>query len=214
MSWSGIVRSDARRSERTNSTSARFLFDMRRFLDRLYRASGFIAGILVLVLALAVLAQIFGRLVGVVVPGVIQGAGFLMVAIVFLALAYTQAASEHIRVSLVIENVSERWNWWIELWCLTFSACIIAYYAVYSGQQAWESWLFNYSSDGMVAIPTSIPQGIMTVGLAIFCIRLIDDLFRLTRTKTPQYLATKGTVAHRASPDDVGTDKQDTKLRK
>ena len=186
---------------------------MRRFLDRLYRASGFVAGMLVLVLALAVLSQIFGRLVGVVVPGVIQGAGFLMVAIVFLALAYTQAASEHIRVSLVIENVSERWNWWIELWCLTFSACIIAYYAVFSGQQAWESWLFNYSSDGMVAIPTSIPQGIMTLGLAIFCIRLVDDLFRLIRTKTPQYLTAKGTVAHRTSPDDIGTDKQDSQPR-
>ena len=184
---------------------------MRRFLDRLYRASGYLAGTLVLVLALAVLAQIFGRLVGIVVPGVIQGAGFLMVAIVFLALAYTQAAAEHIRVSLVIENVGERWNWWIELWSLTFSACIIAYYAVYSGQQAWESWLFNYSSDGMVAIPTSIPQGIMTVGLAIFCIRLIDDLIRLTRTNTPLYFSPKGTAALRTSRDDMGTDKQDTK---
>ena len=187
---------------------------MRRFLDRLYRASGLVAGVLVLVLALAVLAQIFGRLVGIVVPGVIQGAGFLMVAIVFLALAYTQAAAEHIRVSLVIENVSERWHWWIELWCLTFSACIVAYYAVYSGQQAWESWLFNYSSDGMVAIPTCIPQAIMTLGLAIFCVRLVDDLFRLTLTKTPLYLTSNGTVAARTRPDDVGSGKQNTKPRR
>jgi TRAP-type C4-dicarboxylate transport system permease small subunit len=185
---------------------------MRRFLDWLYRASGLVAAILLLVLGLAVLAQIFGRLIGVVVPGVIQGAGFLMVATVFLALAYTHAEAEHIRVSLVIENVSQRWRWWIELWCLAFSACIAAYYTVYSGQLAWESWLFNYSSDGLVAIPTSIPQAVMALGLAIFCVRLVDELFQLARAKTPLYFESSGTGAHRTKPDEIESGKHNTRL--
>ena len=186
--------------------------DMRRFLDSLYRTSGLVAAMLLLALVLAVLAQVFGRLFGVVVPGVTQGAGFLMAATIFLALAYTHAAAEHVRVSLVIEKVSDKWRRWIEVWCLAFGASIAGYYAIYSGLMAWEAWLFNYRSDGLLAIPYFIPQAAMALGLVIFCVRLVDELFQLVCAKTPLSSDSSDSGAHRPMPDEIESGKHDTTL--
>lgn len=185
---------------------------MRRFLDSLYRTSGLVAAMLLLALGLAVLAQVFGRLFGVVVPGVTQGAGFLMAAVIFLALAYTHAAAEHVRVSLVFEKVSHKWRRWLEVWCLAFGASIAGYYAFYSGLMAWEAWLFNYRSDGLLAIPYFIPQAVMALGLVIFCVRLVDELFQLVCAKTPLSFDSSDSGAHRPMPNEIESGKHDTTL--
>jgi TRAP-type C4-dicarboxylate transport system permease small subunit len=174
---------------------------MRRFLDWLYRAGGMVAVVLLVALVLVVLAQICGRLIGVVVPGAIQAAGYLMAATIFLALAYTQAAAEHIRVSLVIEHVGPRLHWCLEIWCLACGACLAGYYGFYSAQLAWESWLFDDRSDGLLAIPTCIPQAAMALGIVLFCVRLVDELFQLVRTGTPLGDGSGGASGHGRVPD-------------
>ena len=42
---------------------------MRKFLDRLYRATGVLAGVFLTLIAALVLAQIVGRMFGVLIPG-------------------------------------------------------------------------------------------------------------------------------------------------
>ena len=77
---------------------------VRRFLDNLYRGSGLVAVVLLAAIVIVVLAQIVGRLVNVVVPGVTQGAGFFMAAyhltVVRCLLATKRCTERH-----------SRWKW-------------------------------------------------------------------------------------------------------
>jgi TRAP-type C4-dicarboxylate transport system permease small subunit len=135
-----------------------------------------------------ILAQVVGRFIGVVIPSVPQIAGFLMAAAIFLALSYTFANDEHIRVSLVIEQVGERARWWLELWSLSVSAALVGFFAFFAGQLAYESWLFNDRSDGLLPIPYFIPQSAMTLGISVLFIRLVDELTQLLRGTKPRRL--------------------------
>jgi TRAP-type C4-dicarboxylate transport system permease small subunit len=87
---------------------------LRAGLDGLYRMSGWLAAACLLALALVVLAQIGGRLIGVMVPSATQIAGFLLAATIFLALAYTLAEGEHIRVMVVLEHLGPRARFWLD----------------------------------------------------------------------------------------------------
>lgn len=161
---------------------------MRRFLDGLYRASGWLAALMLVAMVVVIMAQVLGRLVGVVVPSATQMSGFLMAVAVFLALAYTLAAGEHIRVTIVAEHVGKRARWWLELWSLAVGTCLIAYYAVFSTQLAWESFVLGDRADGLLPIPYVLPQGAMAAGVAILLVRLIDEIVDLVRTGRPKRL--------------------------
>lgn len=152
---------------------------MRRFLDWLYRISGGLAAVSLVAIAVVVTAQIVGRFIGIVVPSATQMAGFFMCAAIFLGLAYTLAAEEHIRVTLVLEYLSDKVRWWMELWCLAAGSLVTGYFAVFACQFAWESWLLDDRADGLLPIPFVIPQGAMALGVIILFVRLIDELVQL-----------------------------------
>src|SRR4051794_23834160 len=80
----------------------------RRVLDRVYELSGCLAGLCLVAIAVLVLAQIVGRLLGILVPSADDFAGYAMGASVFLALAHTLRAGGHIRVSLIIDRLGPR----------------------------------------------------------------------------------------------------------
>jgi TRAP-type C4-dicarboxylate transport system permease small subunit len=87
---------------------------MRRFLNNWYLVSGWLAAISMVLMTVLVVAQIVGRIVGVVVPSVIQISGFLLAATIFLGLAYTMAAGDHIRVTIALEMAGRRVRLWLE----------------------------------------------------------------------------------------------------
>ena len=80
---------------------------MRRSLDWLYRASGFAAGVFLVLIAVLVVAQIVGRLGGFQVPAADDFARLAMAASAFLGLAFTQRTGGNIRVTLVIDFLPE-----------------------------------------------------------------------------------------------------------
>ena len=61
---------------------------MRRILDGLYLASGYIAALCLVCIALTILAQICGRFVGVAIDST-ESAGFLLAGTTFFGLAHT-----------------------------------------------------------------------------------------------------------------------------
>jgi len=164
---------------------------MRRFLDVIYEGSGWLAALMLLAIAVLVLGQIIGRIFGAGALPAHHIAGLFLAASLFLALAYTLASGEHIRVSIVIEHVGPRARWWMELWCLTVGAFLAGYFAYFTGQLAWESWLFGERSDGLVGVPYWIPESAMALGIGVFFIRLIDELVQLFRTGTSRRFQNK-----------------------
>ena len=149
---------------------------MRRALDALYRVSGVVAACCLALIACLVLAQIVGRMAGVLVPGADDLASYALVATSFLALAYTLKAGGHIRVALLLRRLPPRPRRRAEIGALALGTAITLYFAWFALELTWLSWRFGDMSQGVLPIPLWLPQSVMALGLVVFAVALIDEL--------------------------------------
>ncbi len=182
---------------------------MRRALDALYTASGVLAAVFLVLIALAVLAQVGANLIdaivgavtgtpiGLVVPSYAEFTGFFLAASSFLALAHTLKRGAHIRVNLAIGRLRGRVRMWIEAWCCAAGAATAAYFTGYAALLVLESLEFDDRAPGMVPVPLWIPQSALVVGLAVLTIALADELVRVLAGRTPAYEEEEGDVFER-----------------
>ncbi len=173
---------------------------MRKALDHLYRGSGVVAAVFLAAICGVVLLQVganvidavanwlLGHSFGLVVPSYAEFAGFFLAATSFLALAYTLRCGAHIRVSMIIQTLTNRQRRFIEIWCSGMGAVLSAYFAVYTVGLAIESWQFGDLSPGMVALPLWIPQVPMAIGLIVLTIALIDECVEALAGREPSYV--------------------------
>jgi len=149
---------------------------MRRWLDRLYDAAGYLAALFLAGTLAMVLTGIAGRLLSFHVPGTDSYAGYCMAACGFLALAHTLKRGEHIRVSLILEHVGTKARRRLERAALVLATLLAALFAYYSIRLAFQSWQFNDVSTGNDATPLWIPQLTMAAGTLILLIAFADEL--------------------------------------
>jgi len=149
---------------------------VRRALDALYDAAGYLAALFMVGTLAMVLLGIASRLLNWFVPGTDAYAGYCMAAAGFLALAHTFRRGEHIRVSLVLEHVGVKARRGLELWALAASSVLAGAFAYYSARLAFQSWDFNDISTGNDATPLWIPQLSMAFGSLVLAIALLDAL--------------------------------------
>jgi len=167
---------------------------VRAALQRLYRASGQLAGFFLVAIAVLSLAQIGGRLLGFAAHSFDEFAGYCMAASSFLGLAYTLRANEHIRMTLLLHRTRGPLRRALELACLGSSASLVGFFAGYACDMAWFSYVTHDVSQGLVPVALWIPQSGMALGLAILLIALLDDLALALAGKTLSYDAAKATM--------------------
>ncbi len=158
---------------------------MRSVLDRSYELSGYLAGIFMIGTLLAILASIFGRLLGIEVPGSDAYAGYSMAAAAFLALAPTLRRGEHIRVTLLPSHLGARANRAVEIGCHAAALLLSGALAWFSIRLVWQSHLFHDVSQSMDATPLWIPQIAMALGTSLFFVAFVDDLIAYLRGSDP-----------------------------
>ena len=156
---------------------------VRRFLDWLYDAAGYLAAFFMVGILLMVLASVVGRMVGFNLRGSDAYAGYCMAAASFLALAHTLKRGEHIRVGLLLERFGGRLRRPLELWSHAAGSFFCAVLAFYSVRLVWQSRAFNDISQGSDATPLWIPQIAMAVGAIILLMAMVDDLVLVVRGK-------------------------------
>ena len=149
---------------------------MRRALDTLYAAAGYLAALFLAGTLTMVLTGIAGRFLNFHVPGTDSYAGYCMAASGFLALAHTLKRGEHIRVSLVLEHVGAGARRALERVALAIAALLAVLFAFYSARLAFQSWQFNDVSTGSDATPLWIPQLAMAAGTSILALAFVDEL--------------------------------------
>ena len=154
---------------------------MRRALDTLYDAAGYLAAFFMVGVLLMVLASVLGRLVGFNLRGSDAYAGYCMAAASFLALAHTLKRSEHIRVMLFMERFGGRLKRPLELWCHAAGAFFCGALALYSVRLVYLSRAYNDVSQGNDATPLWIPQLAMAAGSIVLLVAMIDDFFLVAR---------------------------------
>ncbi len=149
---------------------------MRRALDALYDAAGYLAAFFLVMTLVWVGVGIAGRFFSFYVRGTDAYAGYAMAACAFLALAHTLKRGEHIRVELILQKAGPRLRRALQLWSYGAATLLAALFAAFSVRLAWQSYDFNDISTANDATPLWIPQIAMAAGTIVLLIAFVDEL--------------------------------------
>ena len=167
---------------------ARGLIQMiRRFLDGLYLAAGYLAGLFLVAIFGLMMALSLGREINLNIPAGDDFAAWCMAALAFLSLAYTFKSGEIIRIGLIIDRFEGRTRRVIEVTCLLLGSALVGFFAWQAVRMNYESWRFNDISQGVVAVPMWFPQLGYSVGLVILFIAFMDELVHVLTGHAPRY---------------------------
>ena len=162
---------------------------MLTILNRVYAAGATLAAICMILIAALTLAQIIGRMIGVLIIDAGDIAGFAMAGSIFFALAHTLRTGGHIRVNLLLTRLHGRVRKVAEFWCLAVAILLSGMFAVFSVNMVVESYMLNDVATGMIPVPLWIPQLSMALGAILFLVALIHEFVLFVRGEEPGYLA-------------------------
>ena len=160
---------------------------MRRFLDRLYAASGALAAVCLASICALMLAQAFGREVGILIRGADDIVSWLCAASAFLALGHTFRKGELVRVGLWLDMLGARARWFAELFALGLSAVFVGYMLWAVVRFVYQSWQFHEVAQGLITLPIWIPQMSFVIGVVIFFVAVLDELIAVVKNRKPGY---------------------------
>jgi len=172
---------------------------LRRFLDRLYYASGAFAALCVAAIFVLMLAQSFGREAGILIRGAEDIVAWLCAASAFFALGHTFRHGELVRVGLWLDMLGARGRWIAELFSLASTALFVAYMLWAIARFIFNSWLFKEVAQGLIPLPIWIPQLSFLLGVLIFFIGVLDELLLVLKKQKPAYQVAE--EARRAAGD-------------
>ena len=78
------------------------------FLKSIYKFSGYIAAVFLILVAIFILTGISSRIFGFYIRGLAEYSGYSMAASSFFALAYTFHEKAHIRITLFLEKFENK----------------------------------------------------------------------------------------------------------
>jgi len=162
---------------------------LRRFLNRLYAASGALAAVCLASIAAVMLAQAGMREFGMLFRGADDIVGWLCAAAAFLALGHTFRRGELVRVGLVIEHLPPRARRQVALAALAITVLFVGYMAYAVLRFVYESWEFKEVAQGLIQIPIWIPQMSFVLGVLVLLVAVLDEFVILARGGKPAYEA-------------------------
>ena len=152
---------------------------LRRSLDLLYDISGVAAALCLIAILALIVIQMLARWTGEVFPGAPDYAGYAMAAASFLAFANALNHGAHIRVSLLLNALSEGPRRLVNIWCFAIGTLVAWYFVYYAYRFVYFSWKFKDISQGQDRTELWIPQSLMLFGAAVLAIALTDHLLTL-----------------------------------
>ena len=152
---------------------------MLRFLDKnlnkLYKFSGYVAAIFLILVAVFILIGVSSRIFGFYIRGLAEYSGYCMASASFFALAYTFIEGGHIRITLFLEKLSGNKKRIVEIWCLCIASFFSGYLAFYFIKMLIISYKFQERSEGADEILIWIPQTGVAIGSTIFFISVFHQ---------------------------------------
>jgi len=160
---------------------------LRRFLDRLYAASGAFAAVCIAAICVMMLAQALGREIGVLVRGADDIVAWLCAASAFFALGHTFRNGELVRVGLWLEMLGPRARRGMEVFSLSVAALFVGFMLWSSTRFVYQSWQFDEVAQGLIKLPIWIPQMSLVLGVLILFVAVLDELYSVLRKEIPSY---------------------------
>ncbi len=157
---------------------------MSKLLSSFYRLLAFLAAVAMVSAFVTVMLGVLGRQFDFNIRGLDAYAGYSIAAALFLALPETLRKGDHIRVTLLLQQVPEKVRNVLEYWCLLAGAGLSVYLAGYACRLVWTSRLYNDVSQSADATPLWIPQIAMALGCIGFAVSMLDALIARFQGRT------------------------------
>lgn len=162
---------------------------MRRLLDLVYDAAGYLAAFFVFSILLVMLGTSILRTIGIGTGGFEEIVGWLTAAAAFTGLAHTFKHGDFVRVELLLTRLPRAARRMVEIAALAIATVFVVYTAWSTISYVHDSFRFGDMAGGLIAIPIWIPQSSFVVGTVLLSIAFIDELVRTIRGRTPSYVA-------------------------
>jgi TRAP-type C4-dicarboxylate transport system permease small subunit len=161
---------------------------MRRFLDRLYYASGALGALFILALCALMIAQSVLREFGVRTGAVNDVVAWFCAAASFFSMAHAFKHGDFVRVTLLLDSLTDAWRKRFEIAALLVGNIAVAYLAWWACKFTYESWEFNEVAQGLLPMPIWIPQMSFALGSVLLWIALLDELVLVLQGQPPTYV--------------------------
>lgn len=162
---------------------------MRRLLNAVYGACGYLGALCVLAICVVMVGQSLGRVAGIPTGGANDLVAWLCAASAFLPMAHAFKHGDFVRVTLVFDKLGAGARRVLEVLALCVACIAIGYLAWWATVFTWESWEFHEMGTGMLAWPLWIPQLSFVVGAWVFLIAVVDEAAIVLRGSVPTYVA-------------------------
>ncbi len=163
------------------------MVSLRRCLDGLYLAAGWLAGLFLVAILCLMMSLSIGREIGLNLKSGDDITAWCMASMAFLGLAHTFRSGEMIRVGLLTERLSGRTKRAAELFSLAMASVILGYFSYHVASMTYVSWRLNDMSTGVLVVPLWIPQSGFAAGLIILFVAVIDEFVHVLAGNTPRY---------------------------
>jgi TRAP-type C4-dicarboxylate transport system permease small subunit len=161
---------------------------VRKALDFLYDAAGYLAAFFVFGIFVLMIAQTVMRETGLKSGGTDDLVAWSCAASAFLAFAHTFRYGDFVRVTLLIDRLGPKARRLQEIASLSIAALFTGYLAWWAARYVYESWEYKEMSTGMLVVPIWIPQLSFVVGAALLFVAVVDQLALVLRGARPVYV--------------------------
>jgi TRAP-type C4-dicarboxylate transport system permease small subunit len=164
-----------------------------RLLDKAYLWAGYAAAACICLVLLVTITQIATRYLGNNVRGLSSYAGYLMAASTYLGLAHALSRGSHIRIETISKLFGSR-RIYIDLFAFATGSVIACWFAWYSCNMVYTTFVLQDISTDQDETPLWIPQATMAIGTVLFAIAMIDNFLSLLITRKYRFQPSVQTV--------------------
>ena len=173
------------------------ILSLEKWLRKIERGFCFTAAGLVFVMIFPTTLDVILRYIfNAPLPEMFQLTEFMMVAVVYLAIAYVQQLKDHIKIEIVTQWLPQKVQEGLDLFGYLVGLVIFAIITWQSGRLAWEAWETQDYTMGIVQFPLWPAKTILPIGVGLFCLRLLVDivigLLKLGHSQAEQKEQVKG----------------------
>lgn len=109
-------------------------------------------------------------------PAIFQLTEFMMVGVVYLGISYVQSLKEHIKIEMATSWLPKLGRDILDLFAYLAGLLLFAIITWQSGRLAWEAWVTQDYTMGIIHFPFWPAKSIIPIGCGLLCIRLLLDI--------------------------------------
>ncbi len=169
----------------------RTLLSIEKWLKNIERVFCYVAAGLVFVMIFPTTVDVVLRYVfNAPLPEMFQLTEFMMIGVVYLAIAYVQQLNDHIKIEIATQWMARKGQDILDLFGNVVGLFIFGLITWQTGRQAWEAWDTQDYTMGIVQFPLWPAKSILPIGIGLFCLRLtLDILIGIFKLNHPEMAA-------------------------